>query len=230
MKGTIMANNTLAMGVVSAVSGEAFARGVDGQMRRLALGDTLYQGDVIITANGSSVQVAPFNAPDFNVGEQQTVAVDTQTAPPDALATSEAPLAAVTVDPAAGPNFDALLEEEAAAAGLGGGDGGGGHSFVDLARINEVVSSVGYDFPTNPTGQPPRLEGLAGLVAEVVATTPTETTPTETTPTETTPTETETTPTETTPTETTPTETTPTETTPTETTPTETETTPTDAD
>jgi hypothetical protein len=234
MKGTIMANNTFAMGVVSAVSGEAFARGVDGQMRRLALGDSLYQGDVVITASGSSVQVAPFNAPDFNVGEQQTVAVDTQSAPPDALAPAEAPLAAVTVDPAAGPNFEALLEEEAAAAGLGGGEGGGGHSFVDLARINEVVSPVGYEFPTNPTGQPSQLEGLAGLVAEVAATTPTETTPTETTPTETTPTETtptETTPTETTPTETTPTETTPTETTPTETTPTETtptETTPTE--
>jgi flagellar motor switch protein FliN/FliY len=48
-----MATNQ-AIGVVSAAKGEVFARSADGKMRRLAVGDQVFEGDVIVTAAGSS--------------------------------------------------------------------------------------------------------------------------------------------------------------------------------
>ena len=97
-----MANTTLQIGIVSTTRGEVFARGLDGQMRRLAVGDPLYQGDVIVTANGSAVDVMPLDGQPFSVGEQQTVAVDMQVAPVETPVTLEAAKAPVAVNPAAG--------------------------------------------------------------------------------------------------------------------------------
>lgn len=159
-----------AIGVVSATRGEVFARGANGEMRRLAIGDTVFEGDVIVTANGSSAEIAPFNGPVIEVQEQQTVSVDSQLAPAagnDATVGVIAPLGsteAATVIQAvggtqAGQDFNATLDEEAAAAGLAGGEGGGGRSFVDLLRIVETVPGVGYEFPTNPAGTSPIITG-----------------------------------------------------------------------
>lgn len=55
---------------------------------------------------------------------------------------------------------DKLIEEDATALGLTGGSSDGGHSFVDLVRIAESVEGVGYDFPLNPSGTPPEIEGI----------------------------------------------------------------------
>jgi hypothetical protein len=77
-----------AVGVVSAAQGEVFAKGADGQMRRLNVGDTVFEGDVIITANGSSAEITAFTGSILNVAEQQTVSLDGQVVAnaPDATA------------------------------------------------------------------------------------------------------------------------------------------------
>jgi hypothetical protein len=164
-----------AIGIVSATKGEVFAKGADGQMRRLAVGDNVYEGDVIVTANGSTAEITPFNGPVLVVQEQQTVAIDAQVAAPahdhDATAGAIAPLGAAeaarviqTVGPQAGQDFNATLDDEATAAGLAGGDGTqGGHNFVDLMRIIENVPTVGYDFPANPPGETPIITGMSAV-------------------------------------------------------------------
>jgi large repetitive protein len=156
-----------AVGVVSAAQGEVFAKGADGQMRRLNVGDTVFEGDVIITANGSSAEITAFTGSILNVAEQQTVSLDGQVVAnaPDATTGAIDPLNTTTASTviqqtaaAGGLDVNQLLEEEAAAAGLDGGDAGGG-DFVNLTRIVETAGGAGYDFPTNPFGQPPTVDG-----------------------------------------------------------------------
>ncbi|HBA91943.1 MAG TPA: hypothetical protein DCZ08_09390, partial [Anaerolineaceae bacterium] len=171
----IMANSnttqSVAVGEVRSIQGEVFAKSADGNMRRLAAGDQIFEGEVIITANGSSAEINIFNGPVLNVAEQQSVTIDSQVISPahDAtagavsdLGSTEAAKVVQTVSTDDQQDFNVLLEEEAAAAGLTGGDGGGS-SFVDLVRIVENVPTTGYDFPINPTGTPPVIEGQAGV-------------------------------------------------------------------
>src|SRR3989338_5294666 len=162
---------SVAVGEVRSIQGEVFAKSADGNMRRLAAGDQIFEGEVIITANGSSAEINIFNGPVLNVAEQQSVTIDSQVISPahDAtagavsdLGSTEAAKVVQTVSTDDQQDFNVLLEEEAAAAGLTGGDGGGS-SFVDLVRIVENVPTTGYDFPINPTGTPPVIEGQAGV-------------------------------------------------------------------
>ncbi|HJW27609.1 MAG TPA: retention module-containing protein, partial [Rhodocyclaceae bacterium] len=160
-----------AIGVVSAIKGGAFARNAQGEVRRLAVGDSIYEGDVIITASGGSAEITPFGGPAVTVNEHQIVAIDEQvvsTGPAqDSTAGAVEPLgpaeAARVIPTAGGPaDFNVLLEAEAAAAGLVAGEAtDGGHTFVDLARVVEPIPTVGYEFPANPVGSPPVIEGLA---------------------------------------------------------------------
>ncbi len=158
----------VAVGEVVATKGEVFARSADGHMRRLSIGDQIFEGDVIVTANGSSAEINMYNGPELNVAEQQSVAVDSQvissTHAHDAtagavteLGSSEASKVIQTVNAGDQKDFNALLSDQAAAAGLTGGDGGGGSTFVDLVRIVEIVPTTGFDFPSNSTGS-----GLTG--------------------------------------------------------------------
>jgi Ca2+-binding RTX toxin-like protein len=163
-----MATNIL-MGIVSATEGEVFARGADGKVRRLSAGDKVFEGDVIVTASGSSARITMLNGAALVVAEQQSVAMDGEvtTVAPDVTTGAIAPLDAAQaakviegVAPA-GLDVEALLEEEAAAAGLAGGDSGGGSSFVNLLRIVESIPGAAYDFPLNPPGTAPTLVGEA---------------------------------------------------------------------
>ena len=168
------------VGIVSATKGEVFARNAEGQMRRLSVGDQVLEGDVIVTAAGSSAEITPFNGPVLNVAEQQTVALDGSVvsgAVADANMGRVSPLAATEaarVIEAGAPNqdFNTQLEDEAAAAGLTGGGADGGHSFVSLLRIAETIQGVNYDFPINPSGTGPTIEGEVVVPPPTTITTP----------------------------------------------------------
>jgi len=174
-----MTTTMQAMGVVTNVIGEVFARSAGGEMRRLTMGDQVFEGEVIISANGSSAEITPYDGPLINVAEQQTVVLDSEVmnTAPDPTANAISPLTgteAATVIQAAGDtvlDLNALLENEAAAAGLIGGDAQEGHTFVDLVRIVEAIPNNAYDFPVNPTGTPPTITGNA-LVPEATVTPP----------------------------------------------------------
>jgi hypothetical protein len=162
-------------GVVKSIKGEVFARNAEGKLRRLAAGDSIFEGEVIVTANGSLADIAMHNGASLIVNEQQSVAVDTEVtaAALDTSTGAIAPLGsteALKIIQAATPgsalDINALLENEAAAAGFSAsGSADGGHNFVNLLRILENLSGVEYEIPVNPTGNAPVLEGL--LVPEI---------------------------------------------------------------
>ncbi len=175
-----MANSTttqaLAVGEVRSIKGEVFAQSADGQLRRLSAGDKIFEGEVIVTANGSSVEFNMFNGPALNIAEQQSVVIDSQVASSahDATAgaisnlgsTEAAKVIQALNNTGDQQDFNALLEQEAAAAGLSGGDAGGGNggSFVNLMRVVESVpATTSFAFSTNPFGTAPTLEGQGGI-------------------------------------------------------------------
>ena len=159
------------VGVVSATQGEVFARGADGKTRRLAIGDKVYEGDVIVTAAGSSADITPIDGPVLQIAEQQTVAIDTLVlGVEDASAHSLSPLGSTLAEtvlqggvlPGSGLDVNALVEADSTAAGLDGGNADeGGTSFVNLLRIVENVPAAAYDFPVNPPGEPLQIAGGA---------------------------------------------------------------------
>lgn len=142
------------VGVVSETRGEVFARNAAGQMRRLHAGDKVYEHDTVITAAGSSAEIAPLNGPALIVAEQQTIKLDDQvmpSAPADQHSGGVSPLSSTqafqVIQTAGNQDFNAQLDEEAAAAGLSGSDGGGGSTFVQLVRVAENVQAASLNTP-----------------------------------------------------------------------------------
>jgi len=170
-------NTAVAVGEVSSTKGEVFAKGADGQMRRLAVGDKIFEGEVIVTANGSSVEINMFNGPALHVAEQQSVTVDNQVISHahdatagaiSSIGSTEAAKVIQTVNTGDAQDFNKVLDDQATAAGLTGGDGGGGHGFVDLVRLVENVPTSGYNFPSNPSGASPTIQTLAGAPTDTL--------------------------------------------------------------
>lgn len=153
------AGEKIAVAVVTATKGEVFAKDADGQMHRLNVGDTLYKGEVVITGPGSTAELASTEGVTIPIAEQQTVSVDgevTGAVAQDTTTSAIAPLAgteAQTVIQAlnSGQDLNQILEDTAAGLTAGAGSEGGS-SFVQLLRVAEGVTPVGYDFGLNPEG------------------------------------------------------------------------------
>ncbi|MDR1709312.1 MAG: retention module-containing protein, partial [Candidatus Accumulibacter sp.] len=142
---------------VSAVQGQAFARGEDGRMRQLHVGDLIFEGDVIVTAQNSAVDLATQGGSPFKIGADEHVAMDAEAlgqtgAAPDAadsaVNVSGDDFSRIVTALNQGENLDALLEETAAGTGGAGGEAGGGPTFVRLLRITESVEPLSYEFGT----------------------------------------------------------------------------------
>ncbi|WP_251309351.1 retention module-containing protein, partial [Halomonas sp. NCCP-2165] len=157
----------MAMPTILSITGQAWARDADGNLRELNVGDTLRDGEVLVTSDNGSVQL------DFNdglspldIGGGQEIAmtpeVDAET-PPDVEASSvqDADLDALLAALDAGEG-DLLELLDATAAGAGGGGGAsGGHDFVRLARVAEDTPEAepAFEFSAAQPGQAPDIEG-----------------------------------------------------------------------
>ncbi|WP_163575619.1 BapA/Bap/LapF family large adhesin [Halomonas faecis] len=142
----------MSIATVVSITGQAWARDEEGNLRELSVGDTLQEGEVLVTSDNGRVQL------DFGDGLDPTVVAGGEevTITPELDAeqeVDESEFAAMDDD------IDALLaavEEEdgdllealeATAAGAGGGGAdGGGHSFVRLSRISEDVDPLAFTF------------------------------------------------------------------------------------
>ncbi len=125
---------------VVSVSGTAYARRPDGDLRELQPGDVLLEGETVVTPNGGAVELLLEDGSTLAVGEvpellltRDIVAERAATADESAVEdeTIEALLANLDGD---GDILDGL---EAPAAGAEGGGVSEGHGFVRLARIVE---------------------------------------------------------------------------------------------
>ncbi|MES2317286.1 MAG: retention module-containing protein, partial [Pseudomonadota bacterium] len=147
-----MANAGNLIGKVTLLAGNASARSTDGAVRQLHLGDPVYEGDIVITAEGGKVEIAFDSGRSYVIGGNETLTLDAQVFAPGATETHDAALMPATGGLAevskaiisGNGSIDGLLEETEA--GLTGGGDSNGSTFVQLLRIAETIAPV-----VNPT-------------------------------------------------------------------------------
>lgn len=166
----------MTIATVLSITGQAWARDAEGNLRELRAGDAIQEGETLVTSDNGSVQL------DFGDGLEpalieggQEIAMTPEldaNAPVEVADSSvldedlEALLAAL--DEEDGDLLD-ILDATAAGAGGGGGEGGG-HDFVRLARISEAVDPLSFEFGTARTAEltTPEGDGIGTLAAEVI--------------------------------------------------------------
>lgn len=149
-----------AAATVVSVQGEAFARSPSGAMRRLSNGDTIQQGEVVVTSMGGQVELLTADGQMLSLGAQESFKFGDETTQATAPEAGDAAIQPVVQQPGE-INVEQLLEQEAAAAGLGGGGENGGSSFVRLMRIVEPLSPLSYEFDNPAAGDLFPSEGLS---------------------------------------------------------------------
>ncbi|PWV71281.1 retention module-containing protein [Halomonas sp. A11-A] len=142
----------MAIATVISISGQAWARDADGNLRELRVGDTLHEGETLVTADNAIVQLdfGDGLGPTLIEGGQQVAMTpeldSSQSAEPSEFSALDEDLEALlaAIDEGEGDLLDAL---DATAAGAGpGGGADGGHSFVMLGRIAEDVNPLAFNF------------------------------------------------------------------------------------
>ncbi|HSG60060.1 MAG TPA: retention module-containing protein, partial [Pseudomonadales bacterium] len=151
-----------AIATVAAVLGTAFARNENGELREIKAGDVIYEGEVLVTPDGSSVELSMMDGSPLVVSGVQETLLTPDVVAELAATAQEAAANQETLDELISGirgldtpseeeqilqalegdgNLDDLLEETAA--GLSGGGQTEGHSFVLLDRVNEEVAFDG---------------------------------------------------------------------------------------
>ncbi len=134
-----MATDTL-IATVEAVTGEVYVRNSEGQMRLLKSGDQLFQGDVVIPANGGSVDLDLADGNPMKLDQPVEVTMTQEMLSDEYLAAQQSAIsddsvATVLAALETGQDLSAVLPEPA-----GGESQDEGHNFVRLLRIVEELS------------------------------------------------------------------------------------------
>lgn len=132
---------------VSAIQGKAYIKQPDGSLRPLQVGDVIFEGDIIVAASASRVELGTPDGRVLVLRANETLTMDGEVSvalPPDrtesALTSGAADVSRVIKAIASGESLDELLDETAAGTGTPGADGG--PSFVRLLRIAESVDPL----------------------------------------------------------------------------------------
>ncbi|GAB3242525.1 Ig-like domain-containing protein [Chitinimonas naiadis] len=139
-------NTAAAHGTVTLLQGRAWVLDAQGQRRALQVGDEVQTGQVVITEQGSQLELGLPNGQSLDIAAGRELLVDATLlglAPVDA---SEAALKLLDGSPdqviqALNQGRDLSLELDPTAAGLSGGDASDAHGFIRLMRISEAVDS-----------------------------------------------------------------------------------------
>ncbi|MCI0510102.1 retention module-containing protein, partial [Chromohalobacter sp.] len=165
----------MSIATVVSITGQAWARDPDGNLRELSVGDVLKEGETLITSANGSVQL-DFNdgLPPTLIGGDEQVAltndVDAENASgqdESAVQDSEVEALLSALEEEEGDLFE-LLEATAAGGGAAGG-GGGGSDFVRLSRIEESVQGLQYEYSVGADEGPETIEFAEAPVADETA-------------------------------------------------------------
>ncbi len=132
------------IGTVSKLVGKVFARGENGEMRELRLGDSVFQGETLVTASGAVVEISAENAPPVVLSGDREMLLTGEMAVASRDEAADAAVSDETLEAVvAALEGDGDLLEGLEAPAAGGATGGNeGSSFVRLGRI-------GFDLGNN---------------------------------------------------------------------------------
>src|SRR5690554_6417004 len=165
----------MAIATVLSITGRVWARDEEGNVRELSVGDTLLEGEVLVTSDNGSAQLDFGDGLDPTLvegGDQIAMTPELDADEPldgSEFAALDDDLEALltAIDEGEGDLLD-LLEAPAAGPGAGGGGGaeGGGHNFVRLARIAEEVNPLAFEYGLGMAAELPEIEGFSIEVIE----------------------------------------------------------------
>ncbi|HQY70765.1 MAG TPA: retention module-containing protein, partial [Pseudomonadales bacterium] len=141
---------------VVTLTGAAFARDAEGSLRRLRVGETVRQGEEIVTESGARVEIEFLSGGTLAIGESRTIAISPELAPEEAPDATESAVDSASVEQllqSLGDSGDLLDKLPATSAGFDGGVPGDGHDFVRVLRIVESVEPTPSPTPA-PTPEP----------------------------------------------------------------------------
>ncbi|QFT85325.1 von Willebrand factor type A domain protein [Halomonas sp. THAF12] len=161
----------MTIATVVSITGQAWARDADGNLRELGVGDALQEGETLVTSDGGRAVL------DFGDGlEPAAIAGGEEVVMTPDLASDQSPaseeasaqdgdVAALlaAIDEGEGDLLEGL---DPTAAGGAGGAGDSGHDFVRLLRISEIVSPLAFNYEVNAPEGPDPVEFDPGFVAE----------------------------------------------------------------
>ncbi|MBK7686012.1 MAG: hypothetical protein IPJ25_08335 [Rhodocyclaceae bacterium] len=135
------------IGKVSKLTGQAFAKNEKGELRELQVGDPVYEGDVVSTPPGAKVELAFNNGGAYFLRDSESVTLDGMVFGDRIVESADGALfnddlSAISKILEDGGSLDRLFQETSA-----GGSGGvvdESHSFVQLLRIAEAVTPLGF--------------------------------------------------------------------------------------
>ncbi|TXH88783.1 MAG: retention module-containing protein, partial [Rhodoferax sp.] len=136
-----------ARGIVVILQGNAWVEDKNGNRHPLKVGDELEEGQKVVTADGTRLELALPNGQPLLIEAGRELVLDANLlgiAPQDrtesALQSLNGGASDIAKVIASGGDLSEQLE--ATAAGLGGGQGGEAHSFVRLTRISEGLNDL----------------------------------------------------------------------------------------
>ncbi len=138
---------------VGKITGEAFARDPDGNVRRLKSGDPIREGDVVQTAEGGQVQLTLADGRELLVGANEAAKIDAEVAAPDLpnagdSAVQNNPQGFIKVAKAiVGPDGTFSFDDDGGQV-KASVDQKDGHTFIELVRIVENVDPLAFQFST----------------------------------------------------------------------------------
>lgn len=164
-----MASSGNVIGKISVLQGHAYFLHNDGSKTDLKIGDAVHEGDIVVTDPGALVELGFTDGHNYVVSQNETVTVDASvfnnsTVDPTAAALNAqtGQLDELNAVIASGGNLDQLFD--AAEAGITGGvDANSAHSFVQLLRIVETVSTEVFVQSNTSTSTPTVIPGEATL-------------------------------------------------------------------
>jgi Mg-chelatase subunit ChlD len=144
------------VGKVASIEGQVFAKGPDGTVRQLKVGDPVYEGDLIQSSANGRVELAFDNGAVYFLRDKESVTLDgmvfggrlADAREAALLPGSDGDLEAIARAITDGNNLSQLLEETASGRPTLFGRTDDGHSFVQLLRIVESIGPLGYRFGT----------------------------------------------------------------------------------
>ncbi|WP_138512688.1 retention module-containing protein [Rhodoferax bucti] len=166
-----------ARGVVVILQGNAWVVSSDGNKRAIKLGDEIQEGQVVLTEDGTRLELALPNGKEISLESGRELLIDANLlgfAPEDATnaALKDLNSGAAAIARVIATGGDLSTELEATAAGLSGGDASDSHSFVRVMRISEGVSPLAIDREnTTPTSETNTISGSTPVIANGISAT-----------------------------------------------------------
>ena len=164
-----MENNAIA--TIVDVTGQAYARNADGELRGVQAGDVLREGETVVTVNGGKVELSLSDGSPLIVSDipEMTLTRDLlgeQAAGPDESAVKDETVEQVLAALESGDDLSDVLDPTAAGPGSSSGAGSEGHGFIRLARILEQTEEfTGLIGTSAQEGITPREQDLTTFVA-----------------------------------------------------------------